>query len=33
MCIVLLSTAHPAYALVLVNNRDVSQPAILKPKP
>jgi len=23
MCIVLISTAHPDYALVLINNRDV----------
>ena len=25
MCIALISTAHPDYALVLINNRDVSR--------
>jgi hypothetical protein len=38
MCIALISTAHPSYSLIIINNRDVHNPKPnpnpkLKPKP
>lgn len=33
MCIAIISTAHPAYSLIVADNRDVSSnPAILREK-